>query len=229
MKLLITGATGTIGGGVLHQALTHPSITSVTALTRRPLETSHPKLHNIIVSDWQHWSAFDLSQISDADAMVWALGVHAADETANYVYPRAFQEQFLEARRARFGAEVEAREGFRHVYVSGQFVEVDQERSLWFLAAARKLRGRMQEEVMAFAERNADVWQAWAVRPGGVMVGDGVLNSVARGVFGTSVITDKQLGAFVVDLVVRGQDEERVIGNKRMVLEGRALLADQSK
>jgi N-acetyl-gamma-glutamylphosphate reductase len=44
IRLVIVGATGMVGGYVLRYALEHPVIGSVTAIVRRNLGISHPKL-----------------------------------------------------------------------------------------------------------------------------------------------------------------------------------------
>lgn len=49
MHLLLIGATGLVGGEVLKQALADTRVTKITALTRRPLQATHPKLENPVV------------------------------------------------------------------------------------------------------------------------------------------------------------------------------------
>jgi uncharacterized protein YbjT (DUF2867 family) len=74
MKVLITGATGTIGKAALNQALLRPEITSVVALTRRSLPSNvsaNLKLKTIIMEDFSGWAANVLDEIKDADAMIW--------------------------------------------------------------------------------------------------------------------------------------------------------------
>lgn len=74
MKVLITGATGTIGSGALTQCLAHPQITTVIAFTRRPLPASisaHPKLRTVLVADFSTWKPDLLDQHMDAAAMIW--------------------------------------------------------------------------------------------------------------------------------------------------------------
>jgi uncharacterized protein YbjT (DUF2867 family) len=74
MKLILTGSTGFIGHEVLSQALAHPSITSIIALTRHPLPpplTSNPKLQNVIVEDFLSYSPSVLEKIAGADACIW--------------------------------------------------------------------------------------------------------------------------------------------------------------
>ena len=74
MHILITGATGTAGSGALQAALAHPKVTRVTALNRRPTGMAHPKLHEILHTDFQVYNAL-ASVFSTVDACIWALGI----------------------------------------------------------------------------------------------------------------------------------------------------------
>jgi hypothetical protein len=73
MKLILTGSTGFIGHEVLSQALSHPSITSVIALTRQPLpsSTSNPKLQILLVEDFSNYTPSLLRQLAGAGACIW--------------------------------------------------------------------------------------------------------------------------------------------------------------
>ena len=71
MKVFITGSTGTVGGGVLQRCLGHPGITSVVALTRRPLEIKNPKLNNIIHKDFLNYDDAVVEQLKGAQACIW--------------------------------------------------------------------------------------------------------------------------------------------------------------
>lgn len=74
LKVILTGATGMVGEGVLHACLADERVTSVLVLTRRPTGESHSKLQEVIVPDF-----FDLSAareaLSDYDACLFAAGV----------------------------------------------------------------------------------------------------------------------------------------------------------
>jgi len=61
IKAIITGATGMVGEGVLHECLQHPDVESVLIINRRPSNVSHPKLTEIIHADF-----FNFSTIEDA-------------------------------------------------------------------------------------------------------------------------------------------------------------------
>lgn len=74
MKVLIFGATGMVGQGVLRECLAADDVVSVTAIGRAPVDMQHPKLHQII-----HADLFDLRAIEPHlrgfDACFFCLGV----------------------------------------------------------------------------------------------------------------------------------------------------------
>lgn len=74
IKAIITGATGMVGEGVLHESLQHPDIEAVLVIGRKPCGVNHPKLKEIIHQDF-----FDitpvLNQVRDYNACYFCLGV----------------------------------------------------------------------------------------------------------------------------------------------------------
>jgi uncharacterized protein YbjT (DUF2867 family) len=71
MKIIITGATGRIGGAALQTALSNPAITSVVVLSRRDIGIKHAKLQTIIKKDYTQYSADELTQLEGAEACIW--------------------------------------------------------------------------------------------------------------------------------------------------------------
>lgn len=74
-RLVIIGATGMVGGYVLRYALEHPDVERVTAIGRRKLGISHPKLEEILHQDFADCSAL-AQALSGQDAAVFCLGVY---------------------------------------------------------------------------------------------------------------------------------------------------------
>jgi uncharacterized protein YbjT (DUF2867 family) len=72
-KLLITGVTGRIGSQVLAQALRLPSVSSVIALSRRPLSDTvrHNRLEVVVLEDFTSYSADVIAKLSSADGCIW--------------------------------------------------------------------------------------------------------------------------------------------------------------
>lgn len=74
VKIILTGATGMVGEGVLHECLQRADVERVLVLNRRPCGIVQPKLHEIVHADF-----FDLSLITDQlhgyDTCLFCLGV----------------------------------------------------------------------------------------------------------------------------------------------------------
>jgi hypothetical protein len=60
IKPIITGTTGMVGEGVLHECLNHPKVESVLVINRKSCNVQHPKLKEIIHNDF-----YDLTKIED--------------------------------------------------------------------------------------------------------------------------------------------------------------------
>jgi uncharacterized protein YbjT (DUF2867 family) len=52
LKVIITGATGMVGEGVVHECLIHNNIEEVLIINRKPSGIIHPKLKEIILKDF---------------------------------------------------------------------------------------------------------------------------------------------------------------------------------
>ena len=74
IKAIITGATGMVGEGVLHEALNNLEVESVLVINRKPCGVVHPKLKEIIHADFYDISPI-LSQVSGYNACYFCLGV----------------------------------------------------------------------------------------------------------------------------------------------------------
>ena len=74
MNVIVTGSTGMVGEGVLHECLNHAAVEKVLVINRRACGVSHPKLSEII-----HDNFYDLvpvaGKLSGYDACFFCLGV----------------------------------------------------------------------------------------------------------------------------------------------------------
>jgi uncharacterized protein YbjT (DUF2867 family) len=82
IKIILTGATGMVGEGVLHECLSSDEVSEILIISRRPAGIVHPKLKEII-----HNNFFDLSPIapwlSGYDACFFCLGVSSVGMKEN--------------------------------------------------------------------------------------------------------------------------------------------------
>jgi len=74
MKILIFGATGMVGGGVLRECLLDPGVEQVTTIGRHPTRQQHPKLREIVQRNLLDLSGIE-SELVGFDACFFCLGV----------------------------------------------------------------------------------------------------------------------------------------------------------
>lgn len=74
LNVIITGVTGMVGEGVLHECIHHDAVASILILSRKPSGISHPKIKEIIHSDFFDLSAIE-GQLSGYNACFFCLGV----------------------------------------------------------------------------------------------------------------------------------------------------------
>src|SRR5436190_3229954 len=74
LKAILTGATGMVGEGVLHECLQHEDVEEVLVVGRRSCGVTHQKLKELIIPDFS-----DLTPIKDQlvgyNACLFCLGV----------------------------------------------------------------------------------------------------------------------------------------------------------
>jgi len=76
-KVIVTGATGMIGRGVMLECLDHQSISEVLVIGRSQVEINHSKLKELIHNDFTSFSGVK-NQLSGYDACFYCLGISAA-------------------------------------------------------------------------------------------------------------------------------------------------------
>ncbi len=74
LRVIVTGATGMVGEGVLLECLEHPAIEQVLMVNRKSYPAKHPKLSQCIVPDFLHLDGF-ASQLTGYDACFYCAGI----------------------------------------------------------------------------------------------------------------------------------------------------------
>jgi len=153
LKVIITGATGMIGEGVLYECLHHPEVEKVLVITRNPIRYSHPKLTEIIHKDFS-----DITSLSDRlagyNACYFTLGVTALgkneDEYTRLTYT-------LTLNFAKTLAYLNPEMTF--CYISGAGTDsLEKGRTMW-----ARVKGRTENDLMKLPFR-----QVYNFRPGGI-------------------------------------------------------------
>ncbi|KUG08288.1 NAD-dependent epimerase/dehydratase family protein [Solirubrum puertoriconensis] len=74
MRVIITGATGMVGEGVLHECLLDADIEQVLVVTRRATGVQHPKLREVLLTNFADPAPVG-DELSGYDACFFCLGV----------------------------------------------------------------------------------------------------------------------------------------------------------
>ena len=80
MNVVIFGATGMVGSGVLIECLEDPSVGSVLVIGRRPAGRTAPKMREILVEDFLDFKPLQ-SEFATCDACFFCLGVSSIGMT----------------------------------------------------------------------------------------------------------------------------------------------------
>ena len=73
MNVLITGASGMVGGLVLRECLERADVGRVTSLVRKPSGMAHPKLKEVVVRDFQETTAY-AEALKDQQVCFYCIG-----------------------------------------------------------------------------------------------------------------------------------------------------------
>ena len=122
MKVLLFGATGMVGAGVLRECLLDPDVTNITTIGRTATGQSHAKLSEIV-----HANLFDYKAIQDKltgfDACFFCLGTPSFRKS-EADYKKITHDLTFEA--ARTLSKLNPRMTF--IYVSGDGADRSEER-----------------------------------------------------------------------------------------------------
>lgn len=150
MQVLLFGATGMVGDGVLHECLADPRVDGVVAVTRSRLPLSHPKLREIPRKDF-----FDYRDLTDelerTDACFFCLGVSSVGMKEADYYHLTYDLTLSAA-----SAVANAHPNATFCYVSGEGTDSSERgRSMW-----ARVKGKTENALLALP------LDAYMFRPG---------------------------------------------------------------
>jgi uncharacterized protein YbjT (DUF2867 family) len=132
MNVVILGATGLVGRGVLHACLRDETVTRVTAICRREPEITHPKLTVLRHDDFADLRPL-AGRLGHVDACYFCIGVPSAglDEAA-------YRRVTLDFALAAADALLPLNRTLTYVYVSGASADsTEQSRVMWIWVKGR--------------------------------------------------------------------------------------------
>ncbi|WP_405020516.1 NAD(P)H-binding protein [Kitasatospora sp. NBC_00070] len=222
MNVLLFGATGMIGQGVLRECLLDDRVTQVTAVVRAPLAVDHPKLRTLVHGDFTDFSAL-AAEFKAVDACFFCLGVSSAGKREDE-YRTITHDYTLAAARA-----LPDRPDLTFVYVSGEGTDsTENGRSMW-----ARVKGRTENELLAMP------FHAYMFRPGYIHAQHGeqsrtplyrrlypllsLLHPILRRVAPTHVTTTENIGRAMLAVAGANGAGERILHSpeiNRAALQG---------
>jgi hypothetical protein len=162
MRVIVTGATGMVGEGVLHVCLNHPNVERVMIVNRKPSGVSHPKLKEIIHPDFFNVDALQ-DQLSNYDACFFCLGVSSVGLKEDEFYKLTFT---LTTTFAKMLTSQSPNATF--CYVSGAGTDTtEQGKTMW-----ARVKGKTENELTKIFKR------AYNFRPGIMVPIKGMKNTL---------------------------------------------------
>lgn len=218
IRAIVTGATGMVGEGVLHECLQSPDVEAVLIINRKPSGMSHPKLKEII-----HANFFDLSpiqaQLGGYNACYFCLGVSSVgmkeEEYTQMTYTLTLH---VAETLSKLNPDM------TFCYVSGSATDsTEKGRSMW-----ARVKGKTENDLMKLPFK-----AVYNFRPGYMHPTPGLKNTlpyykylswmypVVRKVFPNFVSTLAELGQAMLNVTLRGYS--------RPILEVKDIVATAKK
>jgi hypothetical protein len=89
IKAILTGATGMVGEGVLHECLQHDDVEEILVVGRRTCGITHPKLKEIIHPDFYYLASIE-NQLAGYNATFFCLGMSSVGTTKEEFYKATY-------------------------------------------------------------------------------------------------------------------------------------------
>lgn len=155
MNVLLFGATGMVGQGVLRECLLADDVARVVTIGRHATGVSHPKLHEIVQSDLLDYRALE-AELRDIDACFFCLGMSSLGKD-EVDYTRITFDLTLAAARALVRANPRA----TFVYVSGAGADsTGGGPTMW-----ARVRGRTENALLATPFASVSIFRPAMIQP----------------------------------------------------------------
>jgi len=204
VRAIITGVTGMVGEGVLHECLLSPDVEAVLVVNRKPCGISHPKLKEIVHPDFYDLSPIQ-QELNGYNACFFCLGVSSVGMKETEYFKVTYS---LTLGFARVLCQLNA--GMTFCYVSGEGTDSSEKgRSMW-----ARVKGKTENDLMKLPFK-----QVFAFRPGYLHPTKGLKNinvyykyitwlyPIVRTILPGAVNTLAQLGKAMINVARSGYDK----------------------
>ena len=155
MKVILFGATGMVGQGVLRECLLDADVESVLAIGRSPTGQRHAKLREIVHSDFLDYSAIE-SGLAGYDACFFCLGVSSVGINEERYRHLTYDITLAAARTlARLNPQMV------FVYVTGRGTDATEKGSLMWA----RVKGKTENDLLELPFKAAYMFRPAGIQP----------------------------------------------------------------
>lgn len=155
MNVILFGATGMVGQGVLRECLLAPDVERVVAIVRGPTGEKHAKLREILHKDFLDFSAIE-PELTGLDACFFCLGVSSAGLTEES-YRRVTYDMTMAAAQTL----LKLNPGMTFIYVSGAGTDsTERGRSMW-----ARVKGETENALLRMPFKAAYMFRPGFIQP----------------------------------------------------------------
>lgn len=209
LRVIVTGATGMVGEGVLHECLKSPKVESVLVINRRPCGVTHPKLKEIIQKDLLNLGAIE-NQLAGFNACFFCLGISSVGLSAEEYYKTTYT---LTLNMAGILSRLNPEMTF--CYVSGAGTDSSEKGKLRWA----RVKGKTENDLMKLPFK-----QVFAFRPGLIKATKGLKNAnhlykfimlaypILKTFFPNSACTLEEVGLAMINSTAKGY-EKKILDN----------------
>lgn len=154
-KAILTGATGMVGEGVLHECLNHPDIDSVLVINRKPCEVKHEKLKEIIHKDLFALSSIE-DQLTEYNACYFCAGVSSVGKKEN-----EYKQITYDLTMNFANTLVSLNPGMTFCYVSGVGTDsTEKGKSMW-----ARVKGKTENDLLKLPFKSVYMFRPGYIQP----------------------------------------------------------------
>lgn len=205
IKAVITGATGMVGEGVLHECLSHPDVESVLVINRRPCNVQHRKLKEVLHQDFADFSGLE-KELTGYNAGFFCMGVSSVGMKEEKYRHLTYDLTMALARTlSKLNPDMTV------CYVSGMGTDSSEKgRIMW-----ARVKGKTENDLMRLPFRRAYMFRPAFIQPTkGLKNTHAVYRLVAplyplwKFLFPNYILTLKEIGLAMINSVDKGYDRQ---------------------
>jgi uncharacterized protein YbjT (DUF2867 family) len=205
MKVILFGATGMVGQGVLRECLLDAGVETVLAVGRSPTGQANPKLREIVHADFLDFSAIQ-SQLAGFDACFFCLGVSSVG-----MNEERYRHLTYDITMAAATALAKLNPGMVFVYVTGRGTDSTEKGSLMWA----RVKGKTENDLLKLPFKAAYMFRPAGIQPlhgvksktgwiQAIYVGTAPLLSLLNRVAPAYMTTSEQIGRAMIKVARDG-------------------------